>query len=127
MIKQIKNTILTLGVLSGMVLVTVPASVSAIDIFPACNGTTDSSLCKETKSEDSFGNFIKVIVNTLLYVLGAVAVVTIIVSGVRYTTSHGDPKSVQVAKDTMLYAVVGLIVAVTAFAVVNFVTGILPN
>jgi len=56
-----------------------------------------------------------------LVVMGMVAVIMIVVGGVRYTTSNGDSSAIKSAKDTILYAVVGLVVAMMAFAIVNFV------
>lgn len=121
---RIKYIILTLGIIAGFGLAAVPATVSAdvYNPFPTCDNTTskDSSVCA-SKDPNGLATFIKTIVNTLLYVLGAVSVITIIIAGVRYTTSHGDAKAVQVAKDTLLYAIVGLVVALLAFAIVNFV------
>jgi len=65
--------------------------------------------------------FIKTIINVLLFVIGAVAVVMIIIGGIRYVTSNGEQAHVKAAKDTILYAVVGLVVAMLAYAIVNFV------
>jgi hypothetical protein len=67
------------------------------------------------------GTRIQQVVNILLYVLGAIAVLMIVIGGVRYTTSNGDSSAVKGAKDTILYAIVGLVVAVMAYAIVNFV------
>jgi hypothetical protein len=61
------------------------------------------------------------VVNTILYVLGAIAVIMIVIGGIRYVTSGGDASGVTAAKNTILYAVIGLIVAILAFAIVNFV------
>ena len=61
------------------------------------------------------------IINVILGVLGIVAVVIIVLGGVQYTTSAGDPGKVKKAKDTILYGIIGLVVALLAFAVVNFV------
>lgn len=61
------------------------------------------------------------IVNVLLFLIGAISVIMIIYGGIRYTTSGGDAKNVTAAKDTILYAVVGLVVAILAYAIVNFV------
>ena len=61
------------------------------------------------------------IINGIIAVLGIVAVVVIILGGVQYMTSSGDAAKVKKAKDTILYGVIGLIVCVLAFAVVNFV------
>jgi hypothetical protein len=64
---------------------------------------------------------IKTIVNMILYILGAIAVIMIVIGGVRYTTSGGDAGGVSGAKNTILYAVVGLVIAIMAYAIVNFV------
>jgi hypothetical protein len=66
-------------------------------------------------------SMIKTAVNTFLFVIGAVAVFIIILGGFKYVTSNGDAAAVKSAKDTVLYAVIGLIVAITAYAIVNFV------
>jgi len=61
------------------------------------------------------------ITNTLLFIVGALAVIMIIFGGIRYATSAGNSSSVTAAKNTILYAIVGLIIAFLAFAVVNWV------
>lgn len=61
------------------------------------------------------------IVNTALFLIGSIAVLMLIYGGIRYTISGGNEKSVTAAKNTILYAVVGIVVAVLAFAIVNFV------
>lgn len=72
-----------------------------------------------------FGNsgVITTITNTLLFVVGALAVIMIIVGGIRYATSGGNASNVTAAKNTILYAIVGLIIAFLAFAAVNWVLG----
>lgn len=76
---------------------------------------------------DLFGNggVITTITNTLLFVVGALSVIMIIVGGIRYATSGGNASSVTAAKNTILYALVGLIIAFLAFAAVNWVLGAL--
>lgn len=64
---------------------------------------------------------IKNIVNILLYIIGAVSVVMIVIGGFKYVVSNGDAAQVKSAKDTIFYAVIGIIVAVLAYAIVNFV------
>jgi uncharacterized membrane protein len=61
-----------------------------------------------------------VVVNALLFILGAISVLVIIIGGFRYVTSMGDAKNIESAKNTILYAVIGLIVAFLAYAIVNF-------
>ena len=69
----------------------------------------------------TLGSVIKTIINVLLYILGAIAVVMIVIGGIRYTTSNGEGQAISSAKNTILYSVIGLIVAVMAYAIVNFV------
>lgn len=75
------------------------------------------------ESQPKLEDGIKTIVNVLLFILGAIAVIMIIIGGIRYTTSNGDAGNIKSAKDTILYAVVGLVVAILAYAIVNFVIG----
>lgn len=61
------------------------------------------------------------ITNTLLFLVGALSVIMIIVGGMRYVASNGDPKRVADAKNTVTYAIAGLVIAILAYAVVQFV------
>ena len=61
------------------------------------------------------------IINVALGIIGLVAVIFIIVGGVQYVTSAGDSGKAAKARNTILYSVIGLIVAILAFAIVNFV------
>lgn len=63
----------------------------------------------------------KTVTNVLLFIIGAIAVIMLVIGGIRYTTSNGQSDQVTAAKNTILYAVVGIIVAILAYAVVNFV------
>lgn len=90
------------------------------------NGTANSSTGSSSticgaNSSDSAPDIVKNVINTMLYILGIIAVIMIVIGGIRYTTSNGDSSQTKAAKDTILYAVVGLIVAIMAFAIVNFV------
>lgn len=73
------------------------------------------------------GGVITTVTNTLLFVVGALAVIMIIFGGIRYATSAGNASSVTAAKNTILYAIVGLIVAFLAFAAVNWVLSALTG
>ena len=64
---------------------------------------------------------ITAIINAVIGVLGVVCVVVMIIGGVNYMTSGGDPGKVKKGKDTILYGLIGLVVCVLAFALVNFV------
>lgn len=62
------------------------------------------------------------ITSILLFVVGAVAVIMLIFGGIRYIVSGGDQANVTAAKNTILYAIIGIIVALLAYAAVRFVT-----
>ncbi len=61
------------------------------------------------------------VINVVLYVVGILAVVMVIIGGVKYTTSGGDQAAVTSAKNTILYGIIGLVIAILAYAIVNFV------
>ena len=67
------------------------------------------------------------ITNTILYIVGIIAVIMLIWGGIRYVVSGGDSKKVTDAKNTVLYAIIGLIISFLAFAIVNFVISALPS
>ena len=59
--------------------------------------------------------------SVLLFIVGAIAVIMIVIGGLRYVVSGGDASQVQAAKNTILYSLVGIIIAILAYAAVNFV------
>ncbi len=69
------------------------------------------------------GSIFTTIVNVLLFVIGAISVIMLIIGGIRYTLSGGDSGSVTAAKNTIMYAIIGLVIAFLAFAIVNWVLG----
>lgn len=78
---------------------------------------------------DLFGNngVFKQVTNTILYIVGIIAVIMLIIGGIRYVISGGDAKKVTDAKNTVLYAIIGLVISFLAFAIVNFVITALPS
>ena len=68
----------------------------------------------------------KQVTNTILYIVGIIAVIMLIFGGVKYVISGGDAKKVTDAKNTVLYAIIGLVIAFLAYAIINFVIMSLP-
>jgi hypothetical protein len=66
---------------------------------------------------------ITIILNTVFAVIGAIAVMMIIIGGIKYSSSMGDPQAVAKARETIIYSVVGLIVTILAVVIVDFVFG----
>lgn len=79
--------------------------------------------------ENLFGDtgVFKQITNTIVMVVGAVAVVMLIIGGIKYLLSGGDSKKVTDAKNTVLYAIIGLVIVFFSYAIVNFVISALPS
>src|SRR5688572_40099 len=69
------------------------------------------------------GGLFNRIVNTIIFLVGAIAVVMLIVGGIRYVVSAGSDEAVKGAKNTILYAIIGIVVALLAYAAVNFIIG----
>ena len=59
----------------------------------------------------------------LFGVLGAVALIYVIIGAFNFVTSQGDPQATSKARNTIIYAVIGLVIAISAEAIVDFVIG----
>lgn len=118
--KKILATII--AVLSLTFVPLTPAA--AVDVFDACNTpAADTTICKATKTDKLFGpgNLWNRILNTFTFIIGAIAVLMMVIGGLRYVLSAGDATATASAKNTILYAAVGLVLAAMANAIVNFV------
>jgi len=67
------------------------------------------------------GPHLRVILNTVFGITGAIAVLIVVLAGFRFILSQGSPNEVAVARNAIIYALVGLVVIISAFAIVNFV------
>ena len=86
------------------------------------NGLADcSKLNKNSANKNDLMEQANTIINVIIGVIAFVAVAFIIFGGVQYTTSAGDPGKVKKAKDTILYGIIGLVVSMLAYSIVNFV------
>lgn len=120
---KLKQTIIVLS------LVFTGAAAGAVVVQPSALASSGAQSMKEGVNAANTGNtatsdvntLIKNVVNILLFVLGAIAVIMIVVGGIKYTTSNGNPEQIKSAKNTIMYAVVGVVVALLAYAIVNFV------
>lgn len=121
--KKIKQMLLVAILAFGFGLVAVPAQVGAVaaidDAF--CNDplNKDAVVCKG--KNDSVKDLIGAAVNTLLFLIGVAAVIVIIIGAITYTTSNGEEAQIVRAKNMIFYAVIGLVIAFSAYAIVNWV------
>jgi hypothetical protein len=144
MIHKIKKATLHLGILLTLAVPTLAmpsamaadTSVQSNNINPAlkCGSNLDLNSinasngdlnCPASSRDVSGGpnltGVVKKIINILSILVGAIAVIMIIFGGFRYVTSGGSDSSVSSAKNTILYAVIGLIIVALAQVIVHFV------
>ena len=128
---RIKRIILTLTATLGLVLPTAVVASAAADADvngslscgAALNFEQGSGCANDgTTAGKSVDNIVKNVINIISLVVGIAAVVMIIIGGLRYVTSNGDSGQVGNAKNTILYAVVGLVVVALAQVIVKFLT-----
>ena len=118
--------IFIVGLMSFIVpLFVVSSSFAAVNLLEkSCVGQPRTGVCADADTAGGRTNatsMIKNVINALIYLIAAIAVIMIAYSGFRYTTSAGDSNAVQNAKSVIIYSVVGLVVALAGYAVVNFV------
>jgi Type IV secretion system pilin len=75
------------------------------------------------QAADLFGasGIFTTISNVMLFAVGAISVIMIVIGGLRYVVSGGNTTNVTAAKNTILYAIVGLVISMLAYAIINFV------
>jgi cytochrome bd-type quinol oxidase subunit 2 len=131
MLKNVKLTIVTmvmsLGLLSFSLL---PATVSAQSSIAdkVCTGVlstsgeegSDISSCEED-GENNFTTIITRVINIFSVLIGAISVIMIIIGGFRYIISGGDQNNVTAAKNTIMYAIIGLVVVLFSQVIVRFI------
>ena len=130
MIQKLKLLILSLSsVLLFSAPLAVPAAVSADTIQSGlCHGaqTLDvtpntTEVCTEQGGASGFSDLLKRIINIISVIVGVIAVIMIIIGGFRYITSGGSSEKVTAAKNTLLYAIIGLVIVALAQVIVRFV------
>lgn len=121
--KSVLKLVLSIA-FSGIIALAGVSSVSAMTLQEGA----EAARCDGCPA-DLFGDtgVFKQVTNTILYIVGIIAVIMLIIGGIRYVISGGDAKKVTDAKNTVLYAIIGLIIAFLAFAIVNFVITALPG
>jgi hypothetical protein len=124
--KIIVSTALSLVLLASARAAFIPVGAHAdAAVDAACNavsaatGGAANGNC--TKDDTGFKKIIGTVISILTIIVGAVSVIMIIIGGFRYVVSNGDSGAVSGAKNTILYAVVGLVIALSAQLIVAFV------
>lgn len=118
-----KNVIVAVALIGG---------VSAVPLLVSPQTATAASPASQAEdglqatgggsaNDDGLKDAVRTVVNILLFVIGAVAVVMLIIGGFKYVISNGNSGQMESAKNTILYAVIGIVIALAAYAIVGFV------
>lgn len=125
---NIKKHLLALLAVPAIVLSVSSAPVFAEQVGGIADGVNSSRSEDQPQSLFGEGGIFQTVSNVLLFIIGAVSVIMLIIGGIRYTVSMGDSSAVTSAKNTILYSIIGLVVAILAYAAVNFViTSFVPE
>ena len=122
--KLIIGAISAAMVLVGLMAVPVGAATCPAGTPKEGQNVTSIAQCSmnaDSSTPNNLWDTINAIINVMIAVIGIVSVIMMILGGVWFLTSQGDPGKVKKGKDTILYGIIGLIVALLAFAIVNFV------
>ena len=95
------------------------ASLHAACGDPSTGGVVGGIACGSSPISATEG--VQRAINILLYLVGVISLIVVVVGALRYVLSAGNAQATNAAKDTILYAVIGLVVALLAYAIVNFV------
>ena len=128
--RLISSILLVLALLVGVGPQSPTVRAADVKVFnDACASAEakKSDFCKNTKQEENrslvFGtnSLLVTVAQTIVLITGAISVIMIIIGGFKYVLSNGDANATKSAKDTILYAIIGLAVALFAQVIVSFV------
>jgi hypothetical protein len=128
--KALQALVLVPALALGLTAV-VPATVSAAECSATNLSISEGAKCAQGNDQATnlfgTGGIFEKVTNILLFLVGAISVIMLIIGGIRYVVSGGDQAAVTSAKNTILYAIVGIVVAFLAYAAVQFVTSSLKS
>ncbi len=130
-----KKILIILALLVGMLgpAFALAGSAGAVNVFQACSGNDganngagagNSQVCQEQKSGGNSNpiiNALKVALEIISIIVGFAAVVMIVLGGIKMTMSGGDPSNVKSGRDTVIYSLIGVVIALFAQIIVVFV------
>lgn len=123
--KLIVSAVALVSILTPAVAVTVPVLAQANIQTNLCAGAnldvTQTDCAEADEAPDTVNKLIETIINIFSILVGVTSVIMIIVGGFQYITSGGDSGKVGTAKNTILFAIVGLVIVALAQVIVNFV------
>lgn len=106
---------------SAYAAVDCPAGSLRGDAGQPANSYAECNLPVEEEGDPNLMKTVMQILNVIVGVVGVIAVAVIIIGGILYVTSTGEAAKTTRARNTILYGIVGLVIALLAFAIVRFV------
>ena len=127
--KYVKNIIASLVLIASLLfgvnsLVYAQAASPQTPKDAVCQGiglASGSSGCDQPQGQPAVQDTVTKVITILLALVAVIAIIMIIIGGLRYITSGGDSGKVSSAKDTILYSIIGLVIALLAQVIVRFV------
>jgi len=123
-----KKFLISIGL--GVSLLALPTSVGAANVLdPACQGNPDATICKDNTTTQDLDNnsiygsngILAKVATILSIIVGVACVIAIIIGGMRYILSGGDSQQAASAKNAILYAIIGLVITLSARGILLFV------
>lgn len=120
MVKYLK---IIIAVITIVTMFSVTVNYASADSFvgDACTGVKNISTTASCTKSDVLKNIASTVVNIMSIVVGIISVIMLIVAGIKFSTAGGDSNSVQSARSTLIYALIGLFIAVLAQFLVRVV------
>lgn len=111
------------------ILLTSPVPIQAASVFSICqsnSSASQTSVCNTINKHQANNSnpvliIIKTVINILSYITGIIALIIILISGARFMISSGDPNRVTTAKNSLIYAIVGIVIFLSAQLIVTYV------
>lgn len=123
--KKFVRLLATLSLLLAPVCVAMPAQAAIFDDAKdqACAGLQleQDGTCTQESGGSGITGVLKTVIGILSLIVGVISVIMIIIGGIKYATSQGDSAATSSAKNTVIYAVVGLVIAAISQFIVRFV------
>ena len=118
-----KKILLIIGAIAAIIAPQMILASSSNLVFADAKTQIESAVNEVGGSENKTDvrGFIGNIIKTMFFIVGVLAVIVIIFAGVTFVMSAGNSQPIQKAKTTIIYAVIGLIVSILSYAIVNFV------
>ncbi len=125
--KSIVVWMIAFAAILGLMTVLTSSSVFADCSDPTSIQSGVDCVGENIQNKSSLEDVVQNVINTMLFLIGIISVIMLIVGGIRYVISGGNQSQVEGARNTILYAIVGLVVAFVAWGIVNFVIGALTE